>query len=84
MNSAVINAKGQITLSEDLVNHLGLRPGSKLVAEKLPDSRIELRVFKPTGKISDLFGCLKAKRKGRTPSIEKINKIIADGWAGKR
>jgi hypothetical protein len=83
MNS-ISNAKGQIELSEDLVQHLGLRPGDRLVAEKLPDSRIELRVFKPTGNISDLFGCLKAKREGRALSIEEINTIIVDGWAGKR
>jgi hypothetical protein len=84
MNTLVINTKGQISLSEDLVSHLGLRPGEKLVAEKLPDNRIELRAFKPTGKISDTFGSLNAKRNGRALSIEEMNKIIADGWAGKR
>ena len=84
MNTLIINEKGQIELPEDLLHHLGLRPGDELVTEKLPNSRIELSVFKQTGKISDVFGCLKAKRDGQARSIEEINKIIAHGWAGKR
>jgi len=84
MGSLVVNANGRIALPEDIVSHLGLRRGDKLVAEKLSGNRIELRVFRPTGKISDAFGCLKSKRKGGPLSIKKMNKIIADGWAGKR
>ena len=34
--------------------------------------------------ISEVFGCLKAKKKGRTLSIEDMNDIAAGGWAGKR
>jgi hypothetical protein len=51
---------------------------------KLPDGRIEVRAARPTGKISDVFGSLKAKRKGKALSIEDMNEIIARGWAGKR
>jgi len=52
--------------------------------DKLPDGRIEVKGARPTGKISDVFGSLKAKRKGRALSIEDMNAIIARGWAGKR
>jgi hypothetical protein len=43
-----------------------------------------VKAERPAGKISDVFGYLKTKRKGRTLSIEEMNEIIADGWAGKR
>jgi bifunctional DNA-binding transcriptional regulator/antitoxin component of YhaV-PrlF toxin-antitoxin module len=83
MSSIIINAKGQIALPEDIVSHLGLRRGDQLIADKLPGGRIEVRVFRPTGKISSTFGGLKAKRRGRALTIDEMNKIIADGWAGK-
>jgi AbrB family looped-hinge helix DNA binding protein len=84
MGTLTITAKGQVTLRKDLLEHLGVRPGEKVLVEKLPDGRVEVKAARPTGKISDVFGFLKTKRKGRTLSIEEMNDIIADGWAGKR
>ena len=83
MSKLTVTAKGQVTLRKDLLEHLGLRPGERVSVEKLPDGRIEMRAARPTGKISDVFGSLKRKG-GPTLSIEEMNKIIADGWAGKR
>lgn len=84
MGTLTITANGQVTLRKDLLEHLGVRPGEKVLVEKLPDGRVEVKAARPTGKISDVFGFLKTKRKGRTLSIEEMNDIIADGWAGKR
>ena len=84
MSTLTVTAKGQITLRKDLLEHLGVQPGEKITVDKLPDGRIEVKAAGPTGKISDVFGSLKTKRKGRTLSIEDMNKIIARGWAGKR
>jgi AbrB family looped-hinge helix DNA binding protein len=84
MSKLTITAKGQVTLRKDLLDHLGVHPGDKVDVEKLPDGRIEVKAARPTGKISDVFGLLKAKRKGRALSIEEINQIVANGWAGKR
>jgi AbrB family looped-hinge helix DNA binding protein len=84
MTTLTVTAKGQVTLRKDLLEHLGVQPGEKLSVEKLPDGRVEVKAARPTGKISDVFGFLKAKRKGRALSIEDMNKIIARGWAGKR
>jgi hypothetical protein len=50
---------------------------------KLADGRIEIRRVRPTGRISDVFGLLK-RRNGPSLSIEKMNRIAARGWAGKR
>jgi bifunctional DNA-binding transcriptional regulator/antitoxin component of YhaV-PrlF toxin-antitoxin module len=78
-----VTGKGQITLRKDLLQHLGIHTGAKVVVHKLPNGRIEVEAARPTGKISDVFGML--KREGQRPiSIEEMNEAIADGWAGIR
>lgn len=84
MSTLTVTAKGQVTLRKDVLEHLGVHPGEKITVNKLPDGRVEVKAAQPTGKISDVFGALKAKKKGRTLSIEEMNRIIARGWAGKR
>ncbi|HLX17221.1 MAG TPA: AbrB/MazE/SpoVT family DNA-binding domain-containing protein [Bradyrhizobium sp.] len=84
MSTLTVNAKGQVTLRKDLLDHLGVHPGDKISVDKLPDGRIEVKATRPTGKISDVFGPLKGRRKGPPLSIEDMNDIIAKGWAGKR
>ena len=84
MSTLTVTAKGQVTLRKDVLDHLGVRPGAKIAVDKLPGGRIEVRAVRPAGKISDAFGLLKEKRKGKTLSIDRINEIAARGWAGKR
>src|ERR1700692_2198623 len=69
-----ISAKGQITLDEDLLKHLGMRPGQQITIEKLSDGQIVMKAFRPTGKISDVFGRLKRKD-GPCLSIEEMTAI---------
>lgn len=83
MATLTVTTKGQVTLRKDLLQHLGVQPGQKLNVNKLPDGRIEVRALERTGKISDVFGLLKRKG-GRKLTIEKMNEIAAEGWAGKR
>ena len=83
MNAYTVTAKGQITLRKELLQHLGVRPGEKINIEKLPGGEIRIRATTVTGKISDVFGML--KRDGQRPiSIEEMNEVIAQGWAGER
>jgi AbrB family looped-hinge helix DNA binding protein len=84
MGTLTVTAKGQVTLRKDLLEHLGVHPGEKISVDKLPDGRIEVKAARPARRISDVFGSLKAKRKRRSLSIEDMNDIIAQGWAGKR
>jgi AbrB family looped-hinge helix DNA binding protein len=82
MNTLTVTAKGQVTLRKDILEHLGVEPGQKLSVNKLPDGRVEVKAA-PSGKISDVFGCL--KKSGRRPlSVEDMNRIAARGWAGKK
>lgn len=83
MSTLTITTKGQVTLRKDLLEHLGVHPGEKVAVEKLPDGRLEVKAVRPSGKISDAFDFLK-REGGPSLSIEEMNEIIADGWAGKR
>lgn len=83
MSKLTVTAKGQITLRKDLLKHLGVGPGDKITVEKLPDGRIEVRAGRPAGKISDVFNFLK-RPGGPALTVEEMNEIAADGWAGKR
>jgi bifunctional DNA-binding transcriptional regulator/antitoxin component of YhaV-PrlF toxin-antitoxin module len=77
-----MTSKGQVTLRKDLRAHLRLKAGQQLVARKTPDGSLVLSRA-PSGKISDAFNLFRAP-KGKALSIEDMNDIIADGWAGKR
>jgi bifunctional DNA-binding transcriptional regulator/antitoxin component of YhaV-PrlF toxin-antitoxin module len=83
MTTLTVTAKGQVTLRKDLLAHLGVRPGEKIIIEALPDGRIQARAARPRGRISDVFGMLK-RPEGPILSIEEINQIAADGWANRR
>lgn len=83
MPTLTVTAKGQVTLRKDLLAHLGVHPGEKISVDKLPDGRIEVKAAGPTGTIADVFNLL--KRDGQpTLSIEDMNRIAAEGWAGER
>jgi bifunctional DNA-binding transcriptional regulator/antitoxin component of YhaV-PrlF toxin-antitoxin module len=83
MSTLTVTAKGQITLGRDVLNHLGVPPGDIGSVENLPGGRIALKAARPKGQISDAFGFLK-RENGPCLSIEEINELIAEGWAGKR
>ncbi len=83
MSTLIVTSKGQITLSKELLKHLGVRPGERITLNKLPGERIEMRAARSTGKISDVFGSLRRKD-GPSLSIEEISRVAARGWAGKR
>jgi AbrB family looped-hinge helix DNA binding protein len=81
MNALTVTAKGQITLRKDILRHLGIKPGDKVVVHELPNGRLELAADRRTGKISDVFGCFK-REGGPHLTIEEMNDIIERGWAG--
>ena len=83
MSKLTITSKGQVTLRKSLLTHLGVGPGDKVDIDMLPDGRIAVRAARPTGAISDVFDFL--KQEGRPVlSIDEINEIAAQGWAGER
>jgi len=83
MTKLTVTAKGQVTLKQDLLKHLGVGPGGKIEADKLPDARIVVRAAAQDGAIADFIGCL-SQRGGRKLTIEKMNEIAAQGWANNK
>ena len=83
MNTLTITTKGQVTLRKDLLNHLGVEPGHKIEIDKLPNGRILVRAATPNGTISDFIGCL-SKESRPILTIDEMNEITAQGWAGEK
>jgi AbrB family looped-hinge helix DNA binding protein len=81
-STLTVTSKGQVTLRKDILKHLGIGPGEKIVVDKLPDGRIQVKAA-PTGDISRVFGLLK-KPGGPKLTIEQIKAATERGWAGKR
>ena len=83
MNMLTVTDQGQIALGKDLLEHIGVRSGGKVIVNKLPNGTIEVKAARATGIISDVFGFLKRNDRPSL-SIEAINEIAARGWAGKQ
>ena len=73
-----VTAKGQVTLKKELLDHLGVRPGDRLVVELTPEHTARLKAA-PSGRIDDFIGCLPSN--GAAVSVSEMNDIIAGGWA---
>ena len=80
MTTLTITAKGQVTLKQELLNHLGVGPGEKIEADKLPDGRIVVRAAAQDGTIAEFIGCL-SQKSGQRLSIDQMNEIASQGWA---
>lgn len=78
MITLTITSRGQITLREEVLQHLGLAPGSQVEVTLLPDSRVELKATKSKGSIRELRGFLKGKTNGARLGIDDINDAIAE------
>jgi antitoxin PrlF len=80
MTTLTITTKGQVTLKQDLLKHLGVGPGEKIEADKLPDGRIVVKAVAPNGTIADFIGCL-SRKSGPKLTIDEMNAIASSGWA---
>ena len=77
-----VTAKGQITLCEGVLNHLGVRPGDELEIDLLKGGRIQVSSKHGTWAVS-LFGMLARPGTPRL-SVEELNQVAASGWAVER
>ena len=68
-----MTVKGRVTLRKDLLAHLGVRPGQRLVVEVLAGGRLQLHAEQATGEIEGCFGLL-ARRTGMGGAV----RITAD------
>jgi bifunctional DNA-binding transcriptional regulator/antitoxin component of YhaV-PrlF toxin-antitoxin module len=82
MRELSVTARGQVTFRKEVLQHLGIEPGQKIVFDKLPGGRITLRAQRPSSTIDGFLGLLAGKRKKRA-SLDEISQAAADGWAGR-
>lgn len=85
MNTLTITAKGQVTLKQDILKHLGAKPGQKVAVEAIAAGKVVLTLDKGEEDLNAAFGMLKAHNKRKKPlTIEEINEATAKSWAGER
>ena len=83
MTTLTITGKGQVTLKQDLLRHLGVGPEEKVEIDKLPDGQIVVRAATQNGLIINFIGCL-SRKAGTKLTIEEMKEIVAEGWAKRR
>ncbi len=83
MTTLTVTQQGTATLPEEVLEHLGTRPGEAIRIDLLPDGRAVLKAAKGNGSWHELSGMLAGKINGRRLSIEEINDVVAEaGTAG--
>ncbi len=83
MTTMTVTEQGKATLPEEVLEHLGIRPGEAVRIDLLPDGRAELKAGSGNGSWHELSGMLADKVNGRRLSIEEINDAVAEaGTAG--
>jgi AbrB family looped-hinge helix DNA binding protein len=70
-----VTAKGQITLRQAVLEHLGTKPGQKLDVALLPDGRVELRAVGAGAPLSRLRGILR-QEVSRPVTLEEMQEAI--------
>lgn len=81
MATLSVTARGQVTLRREVLAHLGMKPGDKLVVDLLPGGRAQLSAERPRRPIGELTGLLAGKTNGATLTLEDIDAAIAEAGA---
>lgn len=82
MTTLTITSKGQVTLRQELLRHLGVEPGQKISVEMLPDGRAIIQAIHRGRDIDQVFGILKSRNtRNIVLSLEEIDEIAHKGWA---
>jgi AbrB family looped-hinge helix DNA binding protein len=83
MTVLTVSAKGQVTLKKELLAHLGVKPGDRILVEKQPGGAVEVRAARPGRPIEDVYGLL--TRPGqRVRSLQELTEAARASWAGER
>ena len=69
MTPLTVTAKGQVTLRQELLHHLGVQPGQQIEVTALPGGRIEVHAAHSHGGIDAFIGRL-AGRSAKVATLE--------------
>ncbi len=81
LSELTITAKGQVTLRQSVLEHLGLTPGNKVGVTLLPDGRVELRATGKGHSVSEVRGALHRPGQQSVP-LEEMQDAITRGRNG--
>jgi bifunctional DNA-binding transcriptional regulator/antitoxin component of YhaV-PrlF toxin-antitoxin module len=81
MPTLSVTERGQVTFRQEVLRHLGIRPGDKIQLDLLPGNRAQLSAERPRGSWDKFQGSLKGKTSGVTLTIDEINEAIAEAGA---
>ncbi len=76
-----ITSKGQVTLRKAVLAHLGVGPGEQVEVELRPRGQVVIHAKRAQGSMEDFIG-LFGGTVAYPVSVEAMNEVIADGWAG--
>jgi hypothetical protein len=72
---------GKIELSQTTLQHLEVRPGDEIHVDILPNGNVRLQGAQKKRSTSRFFGSF-YRENGPRLTIEQMNEVIAQGWAG--
>ena len=81
MATLTVTAKGQVTFRKEVLQHLGIGPGSKIEVDLLPGGKAALQAARPRRTLRDVSGLLAGKT-NKVATLQEIEDAIAKGWAG--
>lgn len=76
MPTLTVTTKGQITLRQNLLKHLGVAPGQQVEVHKLPNGTLTIGSHVQGGDVKDFIAYLH-KPDASVVSIDEMNEIIA-------
>jgi antitoxin component of MazEF toxin-antitoxin module len=77
MDLMTLTAKGQCTFRKQLLEHMGVKPGEKLVVQKLSDGSLKIQAKAREIPLSELQGCIETLI---SASDDEITEAIAKGY----
>lgn len=83
MTTLTVTSRGQVTFRKEVLQHLGIQPGDKIELNLLPDGRGVLKAAKPEATIQGFIGLL-AGKSTRVATLDEINEVTSQAWAGQR
>ena len=83
MATLTVTARGQVTLSKEVLQHLGIKPADMIELDLLPGGRGILKAARPSASMAGFIGLL-AGRTEKVATIEEISLASAQGWTGRK
>ena len=77
MTMLTISPQGRVKLGNEMLDHLGVKPGDKVKFSLLPDGSLTLVGARPRRRVEEIVGCL-APYTSVKASLEEIEAAIRD------